>query len=139
MSPAQAVAPGTGFLPDRISQAMPLPREAGAMDAAKFQQLLAQAQQDQGRVEFSNPAGSAAGPGMNMVLGGIRSSTDNYMGAVDNGLKSLSSLNLSDPKSIGNVVQHFTIAQIQSVQMTAVLSEVSNSKKSLQTLFQNQG
>jgi hypothetical protein len=61
------------------------------------------------------------------------------MGSVDKGLKSLSKVDLSDPNSIGAVIQNLTVAQLQSVQMTAVLGEVASSKRSLQTLFQNQG
>jgi hypothetical protein len=129
----------TGLVPRSISPTTPLPDTARSMDAAKFQQLLSQAQEQQANVEFSNPATSAAAPGMNGVLRGIASSSDDFMGSVDKGLKSLSKVDLSDPNSIGAVIQNLTVAQLQSVQMTAVLGEVASSKRSLQTLFQNQG
>ena len=90
-------------------------------------------------MQFANPTPTTAAPGLDAVSRGISSSSSNYLGAVDNGLKALSSLDLSNPKSITNLIQHFTLAQAQGVQLTAVLSEVSNSKRSLQTLFQNQG
>jgi hypothetical protein len=124
--------------PKSIVQPPALPDQSRALDAARFRQLLDQAHEQQAAVEFANPAASGAAPTLNAALRGIESSSSEYLGTIERGLKSLSTLDLSDPKSISGVIQHFTAAQVQSVQLSAVLGEVSNSKKSLQTLFQNQ-
>lgn len=116
-----------------------LPDHSRAMDAARFSQLFMQAQEQQAQVQFTNPGVSAASPGLEAVSRGISSSSADYLGTVDKGLKSLAHVDLADPKSLANTIQHFTMAQVQSVQLSAVLGEVSSSKKSLQTLFQNQG
>ena len=139
MTGASPIEVALGSLPPAIAPPPALPDHSRAMDAARFQQLLAQAQEQQAGVEFANPGASVASPGMQGVLKGISSSSSDYLGTVDRGLKSLATLDLADPKSVAGAIQTFTAAQVQSVQLSAVLGEVSNSKKSLQTLFQNQG
>jgi hypothetical protein len=125
--------------PTQITPPAPLPEDASPMDSARFSQLLTQAREEQAQVELTNPASSVAAPTIDAAMKGISASSTDFLGTVDKGLKALSTVNLRDPKSIANLVQHFTMAQVQSVQLSAVLGEVSNSKKSLQTLFQNQG
>jgi hypothetical protein len=125
--------------PKSITPSQALPDESRALDAARFQQLLQQAQEQQAQVQFANPPTSAAAPTLNAAVRGIGSSSGEYLGTIEKGLKSLSTVDMTSPQSIADVIQHFTAAQVQSVQLSAVLGEVSNSKKSLQTLFQNQG
>jgi predicted ATPase len=125
--------------PHSIGQTPQLPDFSRSMDSARFSQFLSQAQEQQANVELANPMTSAAAPTVDAALQGIRSSSSDYLGTVERGLKSLATLDLTDPKSVANAIQQFTVAQVQSVQLSAVLGEISNSKKSLQTLFQNQG
>jgi hypothetical protein len=116
-----------------------LSNRATPVDAAKFEQMLKQASEEGFVIEAANPASSVASPSIDRVLSGINSSSKDYLGAVDNGLKALSTLDLSDPESVKNLFHHFTLATVQSVQLSVVLGEVSNSKKSVQELFHNQG
>jgi hypothetical protein len=109
------------------------------LDAARFEQLLSQANEQQAQVEFANPPNSASAPTLNAAMRGISSSSADYLGTIERGLKSLTTVDMTNPESIAGVIQHFTAAQVQSVQLSAVLGEVSNAKKSLQTLFQQQG
>jgi hypothetical protein len=125
--------------PSITPPAQALPDQSRAVDVADFERLLSQAQAEQSHVEFANPAGSMAGPGVAHVTRSIASSSSDYLGAVNNGLESLSRLDLKDSKSIADTMQSFTVATVQGVQLTIMLGEVSSSKKSVQELFHSQG
>jgi hypothetical protein len=131
--------PFTGSLGPAIVPPTQLPDQSRALDAARFQQLMVQATDQQAAVEFTNPASSSAAPVMNAALQSIGSSSRTYLDGVNAGLKAVSTLDMNDPKSIGKLIERLTATQVQGLQLSMMLSEVSNSKRSLQTLFQNQG
>jgi hypothetical protein len=125
--------------PDAAGAAAAPPLRSDAMQSADFERLLAQAQHEQSNIEMVNPADSMAKQSIGGVTGAISSTSKEYLQTVAAGQASLAKMDLKSPASIANVVNHFTAVAAQSVQLTVMLGEVSNSKKSVHELFHNQG
>jgi hypothetical protein len=116
-----------------------LPAHSRSVDAADFERLMAQAHAEQAHVELANPANSVGQKSMGSVTKAISASSQEYRNTVDAGVSSLAQMDFKNPASVANVVQHFTQVAAQGVQLTVMLGEVSNAKKSVTELFHNQG
>jgi hypothetical protein len=123
----------------RIEPSIVLPDHSRSVDAAQFDQLFQRALNEHAKVEFTNPVPSIASPGVDTVTRSISGSSSDFLNSVEDGMKSLSHVNLQDPRTFADLMGHFTNVAIRSVQMSTVLGEVSSAKKSLQELFHNQG
>jgi hypothetical protein len=119
--------------------AEPLPERSRALDVANFERLYAQAHEQQTAVQFTNPAHSMAHQSIGGVTRAVSASSREYLGTVDAGIASVARLDLQNPQSIANVFHHFTAVTLQSTQLTVMLGEVTNAKKSVQELFHSQG
>jgi hypothetical protein len=110
-----------------------------SMESADFSRLMSQAQEEQARVELANPAHSMAHQSLGGVTKAVSESSQKYRNATDAGLESLSKADFKDPASVADVIQHFTVAAAQGMELTIMLGEVSTSKRSVSELFHNQG
>jgi hypothetical protein len=123
----------------RVEPNVTLPDHSRSVDAAQFDQLFQQAQNEHARLQFTNPIPSVASPGVDAVMQSVGKSSSDYMNTVQVSMKSLANVNLQDPRAFAEITSQLTNVVLQGVQMSTVLGEVTSSKKSLQELFHNQG
>jgi hypothetical protein len=116
-----------------------LPQRSPSLDAASFDRLLSQAQEQQATVEFSNPQQSMAHQSVGAVTRSISQSSQEYTSSVRNAMTAVSNIDPANPKSFTDAVAHFSASIVKGIELSVVLGEVSNGKKSLQELFHTQG
>jgi hypothetical protein len=138
VSTAATAATAAGQAPGKTTSS-PLPERAGAIDAAAFQRLFEQAQQEQAAVQFSAASEGAVRQSVSGVTRVIDTTSNRFVAAIDDSRAAISKANPADTKSIIGVIESMTVAAVHGAQLQIMLHEVAGAKKSFGELFHNQG
>lgn len=140
MNPNALVHAATAAVKSAASQTgAELPAQSRSLQISDFERLMAQAQEQQARVQLTNPVGELGQQGVRRAVNDIGESSRNLTSAMDASRDAIAKVDPKDPESIFAVVKHIEQTMAAAGQFSMVMHEVTVARKGLGELFHNQG
>jgi hypothetical protein len=115
-------------------------QQVGPLDAAKFERMMASIQEEGAAVSLVNkPDDAGLGSMMKAAIDGVSSVNRNYKGMLEDSLKTLSSIDATDPRAMVVALETAVQMSVVEVQMQFAIKCAGSSKESLNTLLRTQG
>jgi cellobiose-specific phosphotransferase system component IIA len=116
-----------------------LPAQSRSLQAADFERLMTQAQEQQAQVQLTNPLGEVGQKGVNRMAKDLGDSSQNFRTALGSFQQSIDKFDPSDPASVRSAMHHIDDVMMAGMQLSVMVTEMTAVKKGLNELFHNQG